>query len=345
MEPPRLPGYKPRKDDAVLLVGGVKPLRPESPFAFSHSDTERKRSTPLPRRIPSSRSYQDLSSVKEPSKKAQPPPLPPRKDNVDSQEASRKYHDISSDIAASKKSPLWLPENMWQKTRSAGMFPLSFKVPGLERFDLTGELASLDTPPESTVDTPQKPSARIARDMAEVKRSSAPKEPHSVKKITKSLTTPPETSDDIAQNKPFFISHDMYIDEFGKLRVGNCLRDDTISRAIARFRTQRLSDSHPKEASATRQGSSISEVPRKHFDEPGLSTTIATSGTPPAPPGSGSEPEDTARMVFPGSGDEFWAGRTVEELAEAILDASAAYPDDTDQAMKRLEENLRNNPR
>jgi tartrate dehydratase alpha subunit/fumarate hydratase class I-like protein len=50
-------------------------------------------------------------------------------------------------------------------------------------------------------------------------------------------------------------------------------------------------------------------------------------------------------MMPSGSRDEFWAGRTIEQVAEAIRDASVAYPDDTSQAMKRLEEILRNKPR
>ncbi|KAL3447146.1 kinase-like domain-containing protein [Aspergillus insuetus] len=388
-EPPMLPDYKQRKDYAMLPTLGVKPSRLKQSPRFSLSDTEQKKSTPPPRSIPSSRSYQDLSSVKEPSRRAQPPPLPPRKANVDSQGASRKYHGISSDIAALKKSPLWLPKNMSQKTQSASIDPLSFKVPGLEQSNLIRDLASpatppesrvdtpqelsssimnpiamfrglgaakqpyaperfvssLATPPEATVDTPQKPSPRIARNIAESKRSSPAKEPYNAKRTTESLATPSENSDDIAQTNAFLISHNLVLDESGRLRVADYLGNDSISSVIASFRTQRLSDSQSKETSATKQGSPISEIPSQYFEQPSLSSTIATSGKPPAPSGNGSEPEETARMVFPGSGDEFWAGRTLKQMAEAILDASAAYPDSTDQAMKRLEENLRNKPR
>jgi serine/threonine protein kinase len=343
IEPPKLTGHKPRDNDDVLLAAGVKAPRPERSSRFSLSDTDQKRSTPPPRRIPSSRSYQDISSVKKPSGKAQPPPLPPRKSKVDSTVAPRKYHGISHDIAVFMKSPPKLPGNTSQETQSPSIDPLSLKVLGLGQSKVARDLASFATPPKFTVDTPQKnPSSLIARDIAEFKMSSAAKEPHSVKRTTGSLATPLKTSEDISKGAASLLSRD--IEEFGRLKVADYLDNDSISTAIARFRTQRLSDSHPKETSATRQGSSISEIPRKNFDQPSLSTTIATSGTPPAPPGSGSEPDDTARMVFPGSGDEFWAGRTVEELAEAILDASAAYPDDTDQAMKRLEENSRNKP-
>jgi hypothetical protein len=114
IEPPKLTGHKPRNDDDVLLAAGVKAPRPERSSRFSLSETEQKGSTPPPRRIPSSRSYQDIGSVKKPSGKAQPPPLPPRKSKVDSPEASRKYQGISHDIAALMKSPPKLPENMLQ---------------------------------------------------------------------------------------------------------------------------------------------------------------------------------------------------------------------------------------
>ncbi|KAL2851239.1 hypothetical protein BJX68DRAFT_266146 [Aspergillus pseudodeflectus] len=99
--------------------------------------------------------------------------------------------------------------------------------------------------PASTVDTPQKSSPGIARDIAEFKRSSAAKELYNVERTTGSLATPPEISEDVAKGTASLISRD--IEEFGRLRVADYLDEDSISRAIASFHTPRLSNTNPRE--------------------------------------------------------------------------------------------------
>ncbi|KAJ0415354.1 kinase-like domain-containing protein [Aspergillus carlsbadensis] len=111
-KPSKLPGYKPRSDDTVLLAEGSTPSRPERSTGFSPGDTEHKRSTPPPRRIPRSRSYQDLSSVKEPSRRAQSLPLPGSETKIAPQEAPRKYHSVSRKIRAYFESLPKPPEDM-----------------------------------------------------------------------------------------------------------------------------------------------------------------------------------------------------------------------------------------